>query len=416
MFPLSPRNTIIAFAVALAAFLAAASTASASLLWTANAERPEIQEWANHSCQSGDRVHEVNSPVAQGRRSYRIDVKDGDDSYGERCELGQANPTRAGFPLFHEGDERWIGYQMYLPADMDTNPGRDPHNWTVIMQFKQLGSLGTPAVSMDFQENRFILMNSDTNHESSGCNWWWEHPVVKGRWIKFLYHIKFSPDKSVGWLELYADLDGNGLKQELGRTPMWTMKVDNNGHTVDSHARIGLYRDPEISGAAHAFFDGYSVGTDRDSVVQAAFGATDVVVPPTTNPQPPVSNPPASNPPASNPPGSNGDPSPSHRSHRRVWLRLKRNGMMGAAAAAAAGPWGRLLPVFGGVRPKRGRGNTVILEMRRHHRWVWLERNWVRPNRRFYLSPSLGFNHGRVLKLRAVVRGVGHSRVLKVHV
>jgi Polysaccharide lyase len=395
------HKLLLATALALAAFLLAASTASARLLWTANAERPEIQEWSNHSCQNGDRVNRVTSPAAQGSRSYRIDVRDGDDAYGERCELGQANPHRDGFPLFHQGEERWIGWQMYLPADMNTNPGRDPHNWTVIMQFKQLGSIGTPAVSMDFQENRFILMNSDTNHESSGCNWWWEHPVVKGRWIKFLYHVKFSPNRNVGWLEFYADLDGNGLRQELKRTPMWTMKVDGNGRTVDSHARIGLYRDPEISGAAHAFFDGYSVGTDRASVEQAAFGSVGTTLPPR-------SNPPASHPAAPATPRAN-------RKHRRVWLKLKRTGMLGAAAAQAAGPWGRILPVYGGVRSKRGRGNSVIVQFKRHGHWVWLTRGWVHRSGRFYLSPSVsGSRH--FVKLRAYVRGVGHSRVLRARI
>src|SRR4051794_8018389 len=120
----SPQKLLLTAALALAACLLAATTASASLLWTANAERPEIQEWSNHSCQNGNRVNEVGTPAAQGRRSYRIDVRDGDDAYGERCELGQANPHRDGFPLFHEGEERWIGYQMYLPANMDTSPGR----------------------------------------------------------------------------------------------------------------------------------------------------------------------------------------------------------------------------------------------------------------------------------------------------
>src|SRR3954466_5810848 len=85
--PMTPpplHKLLLATALALAAFLLAASTASARLLWTANAERPEIQEWSNHSCQNGDRVNRVTSPAAQGSRSYRIDVRDGDDAYGER--------------------------------------------------------------------------------------------------------------------------------------------------------------------------------------------------------------------------------------------------------------------------------------------------------------------------------------------
>src|SRR3954453_7814028 len=73
--------------------------AAASVEWSANAERPWNQEWANYSCQDGTRVQEVTSPVAEGQHAYRIELRDGDNSYGERCELGMGNPTRNGFPL-----------------------------------------------------------------------------------------------------------------------------------------------------------------------------------------------------------------------------------------------------------------------------------------------------------------------------
>src|SRR5687768_11705015 len=48
-------------------------------------------EWADLSCASHTRVKRVRRPAAQGRRAYRLRVNDGDDSYGERCELGMAN-------------------------------------------------------------------------------------------------------------------------------------------------------------------------------------------------------------------------------------------------------------------------------------------------------------------------------------
>jgi hypothetical protein len=378
------RRFVVLAALVVCALGASASTASANLLWTANAERPWSQEWANYSCESGDRVQEVASPAAQGKRAYRIEVRDGDDSYGERCELGQANPTRGDFPLFQEGQERWIGYQVYLPEDLNT----DLDAWTVIMQLKQLGSLGTPAVAMDFENGHFIFMTSDTNHESSGCDWWWQHPVVKGRWIKFLYHIKFSPDRNVGWTELYSDIDGDGVKQVMPRTHMLTMKQEG-GKAVPSHSRIGLYRDPKIKGTEHIFYDGYSVGTDRGSVEGAAFeGGTSYVSP--------------------------ADPAratAARSGKRRVWLKLKRHGLLSTASGLS--PWGRILAVYGGVRGKK-RHRPVIIQIRRNGHWQSLTRGWLRRNGRFYLTPSVD-TASRVVKLRAVVRGVGHSKVLRVH-
>jgi hypothetical protein len=366
------RRTAIASALALSALGASVSTASASVLWTANAERQWIQEWANYSCESGDRVQEVTSPVAQGKQAYKIEVRDGDDSYGERCELGQANPTRAGFPLFQEGDERWISYQVMLPDDLNVNLPQ----WTVIMQLKQLGGLGTPAVAMDIENGHFILQNSDTNHESSGCNWWWEGPAYKNRWLKFTYHIKFSPDDNVGWIELYGDQgDGLGMHELMPRTFMHTMKVDADGKTVPSQSRIGLYRDPAIQGTSHIYYDGYTVGTDRQSVEANAFGAS-----------------------APRPPG--------------VWLR-REHGTFGAGSL----PGSRMVVLYGGVRGRRrARGRRVSIQIEQGGRWRWVSSGRVLPDGRFQLASALGLDSGTVVRLRAVVKGVGRSNSIAVRV
>jgi hypothetical protein len=243
---------------------------------------------------------------------------------------------------------------------------------------------------MEVQNGKFSLENSDTNHESSGCNWWWTGPASHNRWVKFMLHVKFSPNKSVGWIELYGDLDGQGVKQLMERTHMHTMKVEN-GHTVQSHSRIGLYRDPRVKGTSHILFDGYTIGTDRESVETNAFGAN-----PSVNAGPRHVDPrPRTAPPA--------------KKHRRVWLRLKRSGL----SAAAATPWGRILPVYGGVRSKRAKGRSVVIKIKRHGHWVWLTRGWLRRSGRFYLAPAVDMGHGRVVKLRAYVRGLGHSKTLR---
>jgi hypothetical protein len=97
---------------------------------------------------------------------------------------------------------------------------------------------------------------------------------------------------------------------------------------------------------------------------------------------------------------------------RRVWLRLKRHGLLSTANGLS--PWGHILAVYGGVRGKK-RHRPVILQIRRHGRWQSLTRGWLRRNGRFYLTPAVDSGPG-VVKLRAVVRGVGHSRVLRVRV
>jgi Polysaccharide lyase len=194
---------------------------------------------------------------ATGTSAYRLEVRDGDDSYGERCELGQANPTRPGYPLFREGENRWIGFKVLLPASYPV----DARSWNVFHQLKQVGALGTPAVSMEVREGSFRLMNSDTNGDSQRTSELWRGPAARNRWIVFLMHVVFSPDRRRGSLELFGDLDGRGVRPLMLRIATHTMKVGPNGTAVQSHSRIGIYRDPAINGTSQIYFDAYTVAT-----------------------------------------------------------------------------------------------------------------------------------------------------------
>ncbi len=256
-------------AAVLGGMLAAAPVGSAEVLWTAGAERPVAQEFASSSCEDPDRIRRVSAPGASGL-AYRLEVRDGDDAYGERCELAQGNPTRPGFPLHHEGDDRWIAWRVYLPSSY---PTAYDGSWNVTNQWKQLGALGTPALSMETRYGRWRLMSSASNRDANRTFARWSGPALRERWVRFTLHVRFSPRADVGFVELYGDLDGSGRQRLLlPRTPTWTMKVDGRGRTVPSHTRIGPYRDSRISGRTHVLYDDYTVATSRRSAEEAAFG------------------------------------------------------------------------------------------------------------------------------------------------
>ncbi|MEA2459175.1 MAG: hypothetical protein QOC95_2147 [Thermoleophilaceae bacterium] len=263
----------------LAAFLLLlpAQTAAASVVWTAAAERPLLEEWANFSCADSSRINRVESPSAQGRYAYRVDLHDGDDSFGERCEMAMGSPTRAGFPVFAPGDENWIAYQVYLPSGFPS----DGDKYNEITQFKQVNDLCAPALSLHVEQGKLQLFHSADNRGSCGGRSVWAAPVAYGRWIKLLFHIGWSSDPSTGFVEVFGDIDGGGLAQLMPRTPMFTMKMDSQGRTMPVDARLGIYRDSAISGDATAYFDGFTIATDRASAEQGAFGAVAEPGPPT---------------------------------------------------------------------------------------------------------------------------------------
>ncbi|MEA2423556.1 MAG: hypothetical protein QOF55_2655 [Thermoleophilaceae bacterium] len=412
------RRICIAVLAALAAFAFTAATASAGILSFSGAERPLAQDWANYSCQDGSRVQQVDSPVAQGKHAYQLEIRDGDYSWGERCEIGMGNPAKSGFPLFHAGDERWISFQVYLPDDYPI----DTHMWNVFFQIHQEGDGGCPPISLSVKDNKWIMENTTRNTYVLNTYQMWSAPAQRNHWAKFTLHIMNSPDDNVGFVELFGDLDGQGEKLLLDRTHTHTMTQDANGVPMTNHARVGIYRNPQITGTAHILFDGFTIATDQLSAETAAF--TDSVASP---PLPAVEPPAPTLPPVVNPnrpdttvtPPADPTPTPpaatkKRRSHRVV-LRSRHRAR---TVARSSGHWPHVLSVYGWVKATGGSvaHRSVVIEIRRHGRWQWLTRGWLRSNGRFYLAPSVDASMPHKVKLRAYVPGVGYSKTLTEHV
>src|SRR3954453_6630948 len=269
------------------AALALAAPAQADVLWHAGAEQPLLQEWANFSCADPGRVSQVSDPVAQGSAAYRVDLHDGDDSFGERCELGMSAPTKPGFPVFSEGEESWIGYQAYVPAGFPS----DGNRYVDITQFKQVNDLCGPPLSVHVEDGELLVFHSADNGSSCGGEAVWRAPMAYGRWVKLLFHVEWSSDPARGSVELFGDLDGGGLEQLLPPTRMFTMKMDPLGATLPVGARLGIYRDRAIAGDATAYFDGLPIAPDRASAEGGPFGGAPPA--PTADPAPAPPPPPA---------------------------------------------------------------------------------------------------------------------------
>ena len=93
-----------------------------------------------------------------------------------------------------------------------------------------------------------------------------------GRWIKLLYHVRWSSDPRRGWVELFGSLDGGPIQRLMKRRRTFTMKKDGAGRTLPVSARLGIYRDRSISGNATAYFDGFTIAANRASAAAGAFG------------------------------------------------------------------------------------------------------------------------------------------------
>lgn len=253
---------------------------AAQTVWTAGGERPLAREWAELSTAdvcarttspgtASSRVQRVRAPAVQGEYAYRVRLRDGDRCYGERAEVGQANPTKDGFGdrLFRPGDERWIAWRIRLTPGFPTGTSR----WQAVTQFKQLGGLGSPVLEFDVRRDAWELIAQPARPGGGSTRRWRLGRAVTGRWVEFVLHVRFSADRGAGFVELHGDLaDGRGYRRLLRRRRTATLKVDPERGVVPSHARIGIYRDEAISGPAELHFDGFTVARTAQAARRGA--------------------------------------------------------------------------------------------------------------------------------------------------
>ena len=252
---------------------AQASFLADTYLWAADAERSIEQEFNNYSAVSTSRITRVQSPCAQGTHAYRFEIRDGDTptTPDERVEAGQGgtfsfpggnvDPTRQ----WHEGDDVWIAFQVYLPDSWNTNPS----SWQILSQLSKHAGTGGPALELAQEGGKLKLTGAPNSKESTNQQLIWEQfdTVPKNRWLKILAHVKFSALPFVGFVELYGDIDGQGLQPPLPRIMRHTLKTGTTG----SHMRIGIYRSVSIPGNTFVYYDGLTVARTRAEAEANAF-------------------------------------------------------------------------------------------------------------------------------------------------
>lgn len=278
-------------------------------------------EWSAESDASSTRTNNVTTPKLKGSFSYECFLQEGDDSFGERCEYSQGNTSASnidGDRLYHEGDDLWTSFAVYIPS-----PGfafctsgigcAEPGDGGSIDQKKQLGSCGTPALSIPASWlSTTGLQLKQSNSATNGCESQtmkklWVANISFNTWAKVLQRVKFSTSASVGFLETFVDADGDAINdfvaisasgdglaktrqnvtETIGGVPMTVERIYT--HTMKSptdqpspacvgewcsHQRIGVYRGgatASINGNSTIWHDSVAAGPTVDGVIQAAF-------------------------------------------------------------------------------------------------------------------------------------------------
>jgi Polysaccharide lyase len=226
------------------------------------------QLWGKVDCESDLRAQQISGGgdthltamgSLQGNSAFRrLSVLDGDDIFGERCELGWDNrggPTA----LYKRGGHRLTELSIRLPSAFPI--GAD--TWQAVMQMKQTGpsnnSSGTPVLDLDAFAGRWRLRQSTSRGASSESRQLWSAPAQENFWTRFAFDVRYSDRKKGGYIRVGADLNGDGdFADPHELSPgfhTYTLKVETPGGSPDglkagraipSHLRAGIYHDSAI--------------------------------------------------------------------------------------------------------------------------------------------------------------------------
>jgi Polysaccharide lyase len=223
--------------------------------------------WGNVECATSTRAqllgsggdpHQTASGAPQGNAAFwELNLVDGDDFYGERCELGR-NEWRNGynsgtsgtFMVYPEGAHRITFASYRFPSSFPFTTS----NWQTILQMKQAqpsnNGGGSPIIEIQLRNGRLWLESPTTDY--------WSTPVSQGVWERIALDVRYSQDPNVGTITMYIDLNGDGDAADPGeQSPVIhtaTLKTETSGpltylqpgDSIPSHLRMGLYHDPTI--------------------------------------------------------------------------------------------------------------------------------------------------------------------------
>ncbi len=245
--------------------------------------------WGFIACQNDSRVQQLTSGGdphltatgdSQGNADYRrMTVLDGDNPFGwgERCELGK-NDHRTGPTVFyHEGEQR----VTYLSIRLPENFNRNVNTWQDVMQMKETEPYDNQSHCCPIL---YFGVHNGAWRVESVYGEYATFPARNDVWTRFAFDVFYSRDASKGWLQVSADLNGDGDFNDPGeRSPVihaQTLLEETNGphgssdgiaagESIPSHLRVGIYHNPSIPCPAPS---GCSTEVDNVQVMKSPSG------------------------------------------------------------------------------------------------------------------------------------------------
>lgn len=223
-----------------------------------------------------ERMQVIDNASAPGSGSYkpagrvmRHELRAWDGGYGDvfmssnyytnRAEMYARHASPGSTPAQNWPDplnsERWYGFS-WCPAPgfifAGTN-GISTSEWETLFQFKGRYG-GSPPLGIDVKRQGIQTAGSAIGYRSLGS-------VTPGVWTRLVIGMKYSPNSSTGWVEIWRD-----GSQVIPRTSAATMKVVN-GTPEACYIKQGIYRSGGWGVTHVTYYGPVKIGNSRADVM-----------------------------------------------------------------------------------------------------------------------------------------------------
>ena len=209
------------------------------VLFRGDFDTGDAEQFRNVQSEPGRvKIGSGNPAPFEGSHRARFEVRRGD-------EAASGNRAEVTGPSFEEGSERWIRQAIYVPSGTATEGG-----WRLVMQFHAFGG-GSPPLAVFLESGRDLSF--EVGHGDSSTFDWRGPRIQRNRWYAIALHVRFSPNPSEGFVEVYW----GGRRQRLtnGRMRRYRATSEDGG----AYYKTGIYRDDEIGQTDVVFHDNVTI-------------------------------------------------------------------------------------------------------------------------------------------------------------
>lgn len=241
----------------------------ANIIWRGDLESGDLSQYAHRNFAhppNSDRavVYSAQSQPSwpaprQGLYAVRLSADNGDV---EPLTPSENPRSQLDSPVFwQEGDEAWLGWSTYFPADFPTQLVGYP-KWFTLLEIYGEPYNGSGALTFSVETDNDV-QSITLSHNGDGAGPAWSTPLVRGGWHDFVIHTKLSRNANVGYVELWYDGQRQRLLGDVQRLMEQTSQPDVSDHNFQVNVtnyravnvvkgRVTIYQDAVTVGRSYA--------------------------------------------------------------------------------------------------------------------------------------------------------------------